>query len=397
LKADIEALLDAHFSIDPDAPHDPASGLPLAVPAFGREEVAEAMAALVTGWITMGKRVSAFEEAWSEQVGCPHGVAVNSGSSALLVMLSAMIEAGHLRRGQEVIVPAVSWSTSLFAVAQAGLVPVLADVDAETLCLRGSYADPVLAVHLLGYLADVSAPIVLEDACGAHGARLRGTPAGSIGHAAAFSFFFSHHITTGEGGMVTTSDGKLADVMRSVRAHGWIRERSDRDALAAAHPEIDPRFLFVTPGFNLRMTDLAAAFGVHQVVRLPGFVARRRANHRAWCAQIAALGLPVRAFPEPPDTVCASFAFPLLLEPGARRSRAEVCAVLESHNISTRPISGGNLARQPAAARVPGLRLAGPLPVADAIHERGFFVGQSHAFTAEHGALLAGALKEALA
>jgi CDP-6-deoxy-D-xylo-4-hexulose-3-dehydrase len=388
--------LDAHFTIDPDAPHDPAQGLPLAMPSFGREEVAEAMEALVTGWLTMGRRVSAFESDWSKQVGCTHGVAVNSGSSALLVMLSAMIEAGLLSRGQEVIVPAVGWSTSLFSVAQAGLIPVLVDVSPDTLSLQGSFDRPVLAVHLLGYLADVTAPVILEDACGAHGARLRGQPAGSLGVAAAWSFFFSHHITTGEGGMVTTSDDQLADTMRSVRAHGWIRERTDRDALAAAHPDIDPRFLFVTPGLNVRMTDLAASFGLHQVARLPGFVARRRANHRSWCEQIEAQALPLRVLPEPVGTECAAFAFPIILREDATSSRAAVCAHLESRGISTRPISGGNLARQPAAARVPGLRQEGPLPVADAVHERGFFVGQSHAFTAAHGTLLADALSEVL-
>jgi CDP-6-deoxy-D-xylo-4-hexulose-3-dehydrase len=395
MKSDISSILDAHFTIDPDTPHDPADGLPLAVPSFGRAEVAEAMEALLTGWLTMGRRVSQFESLWSAQVGCTHGVAVNSGSSALLVMLSGMIESGHLSRGQEVLVPAVGWSTSLFSVAQAGLVPVLVDVDLDTLSLRGAFSRPVLAIHMLGYPADVSAPLVLEDACGAHGARLRGVPAGSLGHAAAWSFFFSHHITTGEGGMVTTSDPQLADVMRSVRAHGWVRDRSDRDALVAAHPDIDPRFLFVTPGLNVRMTDLAASFGIHQVPRLPGFVAQRRANLRSWCAQIDALDLPVRVFPEPPDTECAAFAFPILLREDAPLSRAELCARLEARGISTRPISGGNLARQPAAARVPGLRVEGPLPVADMIHDRGFFVGQSHAFGEGHGALLAGALRDA--
>lgn len=396
MKEAIAQLLDEHFTIDPTTRHDPANGLPLAMPAFGREEVAEAMEALVSGWLTMGRRVSAFEQAWSSQVGCSHGVAVNSGSSALLVMLSGLVEAGLLQRGQEVLVPAVGWSTSLFSVAQAGLTPVLVDVDANTLSLSGAYDRPVLAIHMLGYLADVSAPLVMEDACGAHGAQLRGVPAGSLGHAAAWSFFFSHHITTVEGGMVTTQDARLADVMRSVRAHGWIRERSDRDALAQAHPNIDPRFLFVTPGLNVRMTDLAAAFGLHQVRRLPAFVAQRRANHRSWCAQITAKNMPIRVLEEPENTVCASFAFPLILNEDAPLSRAEVCAHLESRGISTRPISGGNLARQPAAKRVPGLRVEGPLPVADAVHDRGFFVGQSHAFTEAHGTLLADTLAEVL-
>ena len=397
LRQDIAALLDRHFALGaPEQDHDPARGLPLATHSFGHAEVAEAIEALLSGWITMGERVARFEQLWAAQTGTQHGVAVNSGSSALLVMLAALIEAGHLRRGQEVLVPAVAWSTSLFAVAHAGLTPVVVDIDPETLCLRGAFDRPVLAVHLLGGLADVTAPLIIEDACGAHGAMLGGRPAGSLGVAAAFSFFFSHHLTTGEGGMVVTSDLALADAMRSVRAHGWVRERSDRDALIAASPEIDPRFLFVTPGLNVRMTDVAAALGVHQVGRLEGFIDRRRANHAAWCAEIDALGLPVRTFPEQPGTRHAAFAFPLVLTDACPRSRAEVCARLEARGIQTRPISGGNLARQPAFARVPGARVEGPLTHADAVHTRGLFVGQSHAFTPAHGALLAEALREAL-
>ena len=392
----ISTLLDQHFTLDPTQPA-PADGLPLALPSFGREEVAEAMLALLEGQLTMGKRVAAFERAWAAAVGVREAVAVNSGSSALLVMLEGLIELGRLQRGQRVIVPAVGWSTSLFSVVQAGLQAHVVDVDPDSLGVEGDFDDPVLAVHLLGCPARARSPLLLEDACGAHGATVGGVKVGARGVAGAFSFFFSHHISTIEGGAVTTNDPELADAMRSLRAHGWTRERTDRAAIEAEHPEVDPRFLFVSAGYNLRMTDLAGAFGVKQVERLPGFLAQRQHNHRRWCAEIAALGLPLRVFPELPGTEHAAFAFPMLLDADAPLSRAELSRRLEAQGVQTRPISGSNLVRQPAFARLRGVTLDGPLPVADAVHARGIFVGQSHAFNDHHGALLVEALRLAFA
>jgi CDP-6-deoxy-D-xylo-4-hexulose-3-dehydrase len=367
------------------------------VPPFGQPEVVEAIEALLEGRLTMGQRVLEFEHRYAEHTGTSHAVMVNSGSSALLVMLGALIETGHLRRGDEVIVPAVGWSTDLFSVAQAGLTPVLRDVDPQTLCLEGQFDRPVLAVHLLGCPSGAQGPLLLEDACAAHGAEIDGQRVGSRGLCGVFSFFFSHHISTGEGGMITTSDAELADAARSLRAHGWVRERSDRSSLEEAYPETDPRFLFVSQGYNLRPTELAGAFGIHQLRRLDDYVARRRNNHRDWCAHIASLELPIDVFPEPPGRSHAGFAFPILIHADAPLDRAELCEKLEARGIQTRPISGSNLARQPAAAHVPGLRVEGPLPVADAVHERGFFVGQSHAFGPDQLEHLARSLREVFA
>jgi CDP-6-deoxy-D-xylo-4-hexulose-3-dehydrase len=395
-QAAIDALVAAHLAVDPMAPPKPGT-LPLAMPTFGREEVAEAMDSLLSGWVTMGKKVTAFERAWADYVGTNHAVMVNSGSSALLVMLSALVETGRLSRGDEVLVPAVSWSTDLFAVAQAGLVPVLVDVDPDSLCVEGAYDRPLIAVHLLGAASRATAPLLLEDACGAHGAKMGDVNVGARGYAGVFSFFFSHTLSTVEGGMITTDDPHFADALRGLRAHGWVRERTDKAAIEAAHPEIDPRFLFVSPGYNLRPTDLAGAFGIHQVPRLDGFVATRRRNHAEWCAAIDALGLPLRTFPEVPGTTHSAFAFPMLVDVDSPLDRATLCARLEARGVTTRPISGSNLARQPAFTRVPGARIEGPLAVADAVHERGFFVGNSHAFGPEQGRVLVDALRVAFA
>jgi CDP-4-dehydro-6-deoxyglucose reductase, E1 len=388
--------------------HDPALGLPLQVPSFGADEAMAAIEALLATEVTMGRRVRAFEEAWAAWCGTRHAVMVNSGSSANLLAWSAMRETGALQEGDEVVVPAVGWSTTIFPILQAGLRAVVVDVDPATLCIDVDAARSAIspttraccAVHLLGcpaeiqrLLAQTGLPVV-EDACAAHGAERGGRKVGSIGLAGTFSFFFSHHVTTIEGGMLVTDDDALANAARSLRAHGWIREMTGREALAARYPDTDPRFLFVTRGYNLRPTELAGAFGPPQLARLPAFVARRRANHAAWCAAVAASGLPLRVFPEPAGTVHSGFAFPLLIEEGAGWERDALLRHLESRRIATRPISGGNLLRQPALQGVAGIRKPRPLPVADAVHDRGFFVGNSHAFGPGHGHLLLRALED---
>jgi CDP-6-deoxy-D-xylo-4-hexulose-3-dehydrase len=393
-RAAIRSLVAEHLHLDPLAP-PPAGTLPLAMPPFGAAEIEEAIETLLAGQLTMGPRVRAFEEAWAAYIGVRAAVAVNSGSSALLVMLGALIETGRLSPGDEVIVPAVAWSTSLFSIAQAGLRPVVVDVDPDSLGLEGDFDRPVLAVHLLGCPSRARSPLLLEDACGAHGAAVGDRRVGSRGVVGAFSFFFSHHISTVEGGAITTDDLELADACRSLRAHGWVRERTDRAAIEARHPDIDPRFLFLSAGWNVRMTDLGGAFGIHQVARMDHYLARRRANHLDWCARIAALDLPLRVFPELPGTTHAAFAFPMVLDADSPLHRATLCDRLEARGIHTRPISGSNLARQPAFARVPFARIDGPLPVADAVHTRGLFVGQSHAFGQDQGDLLCEALRAA--
>lgn len=391
-RAQIAALIAEEMAEFPVESLDPAAGMPLAVVGFGADEVNDAVDVLISTRVTMGARVRAFEAAWAEYCGRRHGVMVNSGSSANLILLAALVETGQLQPGDEVLVPAVTWSTSLFPIAQVGLRPVMVDVAPDSLCIdprsaalaRTDRTRAVLAVHLLGQAAELDAfsdLLVMEDACGAHGARYHDRPVGSFGVGSTFSFFFSHHITTIEGGIVVTDDDTLADTLRSVRAHGWVRERSDRAALTAASPEIDPRFLFVSSGYNLRPTEVQGAFGLHQLRRLPAWVAQRRANHAAWCAAFA--DIPgVTVFPEVPGTEHSGFAFPVLIE-GDRRP---VMAALEAAGIETRPISGSNLVRQPAFPRVPGAMAPVPLPVSDRVHAQGFFFGNSHAFRPEHGA-----------
>lgn len=390
----LQRIVRAEMAGLPTTTHDATTGMPLTVVGFGADEVLAALDCMLTTRVTMGAEVRGFEAEWAAWCGRSEGVMVNSGSSANLLMLDGLVELGRLKRGDEVLVPAVGWSTTLFPIVQAGLVPVIVDVHPDSLCLdpikaraaRTSRTKAVMPVHLLGQAADCDYDdlIVLEDACAAHGARHNGRRVGSIGDAASFSFFFSHHITTVEGGIIVTDDAALADAMRSLRAHGWVRERTDKARWIEKFPEIDSRFLFVSAGYNLRPTDMAGAFGRVQLRRLDAWVQQRRANHAEWCAALA--GTPgITVFPELPGTEHAGFAFAMIVE-GDRRPLMQK---LEAVGIETRPISGSNLVRQPAFQRLleqgSEVRIAGDLTVSDRVHERGFFVGNSHAFGSEHG------------
>lgn len=403
----IAELIREEMAALPVLEHDAKLGIPLQVPSFGAEEVLDALEAMLDTQVTMGPRVRAFEEAWAHWCGSKHAVMVNSGSSANLLAWAGLKHLGVLKEDDEILVPAVGWSTTLFPILQNGLRAVLVDVDPKTLCMDPALARSavnsrtraVCVVHLLGCPCDMSAILelglpILEDACAAHGAEINGKRVGSIGKLGSFSFFFSHHITTMEGGILVTDDESLADTLRSLRAHGWIREMRRRDEIARACPDTDPRFLFISQGYNLRPTDLAGAFGLRQLERLEGFIARRRANHHAWCDSISEWHLPLQVFPEVAGTLHSAFAFPFVLGDDAPYDRASLMRFLESRAISTRPISGGNLSRQPAMRHAPGLLTPHPLVVADRVHDRGFFIGNSHAFGPAHGALLLATLKE---
>ena len=403
----LRALISEQMADLPVERHDPAAGLPLQVTPFGAREVSAVLDVLLSTWVTMGKEVASFEEEWADWCGTRHAIMVNSGSSANLIALASLVHTGVLEPGDEVLVPAVAWSTTLFPVAQLGLVPVIVDVSPESLGLcpeaakaaMGPRTKAAMVVHLLGQPADVEALqdlglIVIEDSCAAHGAQIGDKKVGSIGRLGTFSFFFSHHITTVEGGMVVCSNPALLDAARSLRAHGWVREMENREMHAAMSPEIDDRFLFVSNGWNLRPTEMAAAMGRVQLTRLDPWLAKRRENHSLFCDRMEGFSTQLKCWPELRGTRHAGFAFPMLLREDSGTSRADLMRHLESRKIATRPISGSNLARQPVFDRLENARIAGELKVADAIHERGIFVGNSHAFHEGHADLLEKAVKE---
>ena len=381
--------------------------IPLNVPSYGSEEVIEALDSMMSGWMTMGKKVKAFEEAWASYCGARYGIATNSGSSANLLALSVM----GLKPGYEVITPALTWATTVFPIAQVGAVPVLVDVDRETYNIDPAAIEAaitpqtraIMPVHLLGNPCDMGVIMaiakrhglwVIEDACEAHGAEWHGKRVGTFGDMATFSFFFSHHISTIEGGMVLTQRPIYADRIRSLRAFGWVRDMSAeiRDVAAEANPEIDPRFLFTLPGYNFRPTEMQGAFGIHQVPRLEGYIAIRRDNMAYWNHELARyqdwLTLPTEA----PNTRHVSFAYAVTVREGAPFTAKALMAFLESRGVECRPVEAGNMAEQPAMAHIK--HRVGPIPNARYIHRNGFFWGNHHGIGAVEREAVAGYVHE---
>lgn len=376
--------------------------LPLTVNGFGADEVNEAIDSLLDLRTTMGPKVARFEKAWTRYQGSAGSIMVNSGSSANLVAVAALLDPTGprcLRPGDEVIVPAVTWSTTIFPLQQLGLVPVLVDVDPQTLNLTPEGVEAaitrrtrgVVPVHLLGNpcpmpeimaLARRRGLAVIEDCCEAHGAKVGNRLVGGFGDLGTFSFFFSHHITTMEGGMITARTRGLLPILVSQRAHGWVRGRADEAALRRRHADIDPRFLFVTTGFNVRPTELNAAFGLHQLPRLESFITARRKNHARWMRALSVFDDLFVLQPERPGTRHSAFGFPILIRRSAPFDRAAMMRFLEARGVETRPIAGSNMARQPGLRLWPHRIGAKRLPGADWVHTHGLFVGNHADVTA---------------
>ncbi len=375
--------------------------IPLNAPTFGEEEINAAIEVLKSTYVTMGKRCRQFEQAFAAYAGIDEAVFVNSGSSANLLVFFALAnhaapqlkDKRRLVPGSEVIVPAVSWSTTFWPIVQAGGVPVFVDSDPSTLqmkpdAMRAALSEKtvaVCAVHVLGNTAAMQEVLafaemndlwVVEDTCEALGARYDGKLAGTFGDVGTFSFFFSHHITTIEGGMVVTRHGELGELLRCLRAHGWTRDLKNRKETEALYPQIDPEYLFINTGFNLRPTEINAAFGLIQLRKLDALNQRR-------CEMAALLNqrfLPLIQrgvfYPMQPAARADAvwFGYPVICrEPSVRQALKDH---LRNHNIETRPIICGNMARQPALQHVRH-RISGELSGADKIMDCGLLWGMS--------------------
>jgi CDP-6-deoxy-D-xylo-4-hexulose-3-dehydrase len=391
IEHELAALIDEYFSIDQQ--RDPLH-CPLSVPLYGAEEVMAALESLLSGHVTFGARVREFESEFASFIGSRHAVMMNSGSSANLVALSALsasVVPNGLHPGDEVIVPAVTWPTTVSPVLQTGCVPVFMDIDSKTLNLRPDELEQawsprtraIFAVHLLGNPVAMHAVMdfarernlwVIEDTCESLGSTIDEKCAGAIGQIGTFSFYFSHHITTVEGGMLVTDDDRLADLARSMRSHGWTREMSNREELEAASPWIDPRFLFVHLGYNTRPMEVQAAFGLVQLRRLEEFNDKRRANARRLLAGLRDLEGKLDFVAEQEGGRSTWFGFPVIVEDAPTRSA--LSRHLEENGIETRAIVAGNLAVQPAFRDNPH-RTVGSLANATSISQRGLFIGNN--------------------
>lgn len=378
-------------------PSQPA--FPLVDSSYDTQEIIRCIETLVSGQLTMGARVREFEQAFAATVGAPFAVMVNSGSSANLLAVSALVNPARARRlapGDHVAVPAVCWSTSLWPLVQMGLRPVLIDVDPATLNLsieslrRAMTSHPIRAVmmvHILGCSTDLDALlrivrehdlVMIEDTCESLGSTQHGRWLGTLGNFGTFSFYFSHHMTTIEGGMVIGRTQEDEDLLRCLRSHGWSREQSDRAHIEQANPGIDPRYLFVNLGYNVRPMEIQAAFGFEQLGRLDAMNAHRKNNVRrlreAFCCHPLWNGQLL--FPTSPGGLEPCwFGFPFLIAETVPFDNRAFTRLLLDRGIDTRPIVSGNMALQPAMRLLPVDLSLAPFDGAQRIHDRGVYIG----------------------
>jgi CDP-6-deoxy-D-xylo-4-hexulose-3-dehydrase len=313
---------------------------------------------MASGQYTMGPKVAAFEEAFAAKIGTKYAVMVNSGSSANLLMVAAYT----LRHGPgTVIVPAVSWATSYSPFQQYGWKLVFVDIDdslnmdpALTASACEAYPSAlVLAVHLLGNPCEMDFFLglgpILEDNCESLGAKYDGQYTGSFGEMGTHSLFFSHHLCTMEGGVITTNDRYFADLLRCLRSHGWTRHLSADNALGVTPGAFD----FIVPGYNVRPLELQGALGLAQLDKLDELVAFRRAN---------AASCPLPLPREVGESSWYGFATPR--------------TPLLTTRCETRPVVAGNFTKQPTIAYY-DYEILGDLPMANRIHDDWCYIGNS--------------------
>jgi len=340
-----------------------------------------------TDRLTMGVLVREFEAAWSRWLGCRYSVMVNSGSSANLLLLAAMKE---LHGTCGVVCQAVTWATNVSPVVQFGYDLHLTDVNLRNLGPDPAQLDAVLAktgarivflTHLLGFPALTSELLevcgrhgatLLEDCCESHGASFQGARVGTFGSGSTFSFFYGHHMSTIEGGMISTDREDVYHKLLLLRSHGLTRELPVPQIV----PGVDPRFTFLLHGFNVRPTEINAFLGLRQLTRLDQAIEVRNRNLRSWLSTLD----PVTFHTDFDLSGISSFSLPLILSKDCTRPLSEVRQVLDELGVESRPVISGNIARQPFLSEYQGSRL---LPNADWIHERGLYVGNDPSVSEE--------------
>lgn len=396
--------------------------IPLASTGLRTKDIEKAIEVLNSGNLTMGARVKEFESAIAKYLRVKHFVMVNSGSSANLAVIEALMRptsgTPYLEEGDAVLVPAIAWPTTVWPIIQLGLHPIFVDVDKSSLAIDLDKAQQhidlgrrnikaIFTIHPLG-LAVSGANLVrfceknnlvqINDVCESLGSWEEENHAGTAGLASTYSFYFSHHITTMEGGGIATNDDKFADDLRSIRSHGWSRDREDASKWVENISANDSKFLFVSTGFNIRPMEIQAAIGIEQIKDIDSFISKRRNIAKRVVLALQGTSLSVvgsHTFENNSNERLHSWMLiPIMCESGVQKKK--VIQYLNEREIETRPVLTGNFLSQPAIERIdkhhedPNM-----FPVANEITEKCFLVGAHHDLTTEQIEYLCETLRSA--
>lgn len=370
---------------------------PLATSSWNQAEYDALSRVIKSNQFSMGSEVSAFETQFARQFGSKYAIMVNSGSSANLLIMAALRYTKnanmHLSQGSEIIVPAVSWSTTYYPLQQYNLKLKFVDIDLDTLnydleALRDAVTDQtraIMVVNLLGNpndfdeinnIIDGRDIIVIEDNCESMGAKFKGRETGTFGIAGSFSGFFSHHISTMEGGICVTDDEELYHVMLSIRAHGWTRNLPKFNKVTGEKSDdpFDESFKFVLPGYNLRPLEMSGALGSEQLKKLPGLIKGRRENGKLVQEKLSD---HPRFMIQQEIGESSWFGFSLVLRNPQSNTREQFVKELMEEGFEVRPIVSGNFAKN-EVLKYFDYEIHGSLSNAEYIDKHGVFVGNHH-------------------
>lgn len=367
----------------------------LASSTWDHNEIKAIQEVIESDMYSMDKKVHEYEVAFAKYLKSKYSIMTSSGSTANLLMIAAMFftkdKSRKLKRGDEIIVPAVSWSTTYFPLQQYGLKVKFVDIDRHTLNidlskLKDAITDKtkaILAVNLLGNPNDFDSIMaligkrkitLLEDNCESLGAKFGGKQAGTFGLMGTFSSFFSHHIATMEGGCVVTDDDELYHILLSIRAHGWTRNLPKVNLVSGTKSDdpFEESFKFVLPGYNVRPLEMSGAIGIEQLKKLPSFIDTRKANARFF----------VELFEDHPYIdiqkevgMSSWFGFAIILKENSPINRSELVSLLAEHDIECRPIVTGNFLKNVEVLEYFDYEISGEIVDSDYIDKNGLFVG----------------------
>ena len=366
----------------------PKNSYPLSPNSFSNEDIIKGIEVLLTKKITMSSITKEFEKKFATYIGSKYALMVNSGSSANLLAAFALInplKKKKLKRGDECLIPSLCWSTSLWPIIQAGLTPKFVDIDPLTLNISipdlkkkiSKKTKAIMGVHVLGNSANMDELMniikknklyLIEDTCESLGSTFNKKYLGNFGDFGTFSFYYSHQITAGEGGMIICNDKKNYEIIHSLRAHGWDRGLKNNKN----------NFNFINSGFNLRPLEISAAIGLNKFKRLNQFkktrfnnrlkIIKRLKNSKRWKDQFS--------FIDPIKKLDPSwFGLPILINGDNKKKKEKFLTFLNKNGIETRPIISGNFLNQPSIKLYKLNQKKELFKGAQEVETRGFFIG----------------------
>ena len=363
----------------------------LAESNWGEEEIEAIRRVIDSDRFTMGKKVEEFESAYAKKFGTKYAVMTSSGSSANLVGLASFFfkRENPLKRGDEVIVPSISWATTYYPLQQYGLKLKFLDIELDTLNIDVSKLEEaltpktkmVVAVSILGNpcsievirdFCDKHGLYLLEDNCESMGAELNGKLCGTFGDIGTFSTFFSHHISTIEGGIILTENEEIFHLIKSLRAHGWTRDLPyDSSIYDRGEDDFYEAYRFILPGYNARPLDLNGAIGIEQLKKLDSMIDTRRRNAEFF---VSLFSKDDRFIIQKENGKSSWFSFTIVLNPKYAIDRSSVMQAMRKAEIEFRIITGGCFLRHDVIKYF-DYETVGEIINANIAHDRGFFVG----------------------